>query len=119
MSREPLLFLSDIESACRRIVRYTGGLGRDEAFADGMRFDAVLHNLHVIGEAVKNLPEAYRESRPDVEWRKIAGMRDVVAHAYFALDLEILWDAVQNDVPALLSRVQMMIEAEGGSEPSE
>lgn len=109
MSRDLRLFLEDIENACRKIVHYTDGSTREEVFSDEMRFDAVLHNLHVIGEAVKNLPNAFRERHPTVAWREIAGMRDVVAHAYFALDLDILWDAIRTDVPALLDRVPELI----------
>ena len=82
-----------------------------------MRFDALLHNLHVIGEAVKKLPEDFRNLHPDLPWREIAGMRDVVAHAYFALDLDILWDAVQNDVPSLQSRVEQMMQEEPPAGP--
>jgi len=77
-----------------------------------MRFDAVLYNLHVIGEAVKNLPDDFRRRHPEVAWREIAGMRDFVAHAYFALDLDILWDAIRHDVPALLDRVTAIAERE-------
>jgi uncharacterized protein with HEPN domain len=76
VSRDPLLFLHDIEQASRKIIRFTEGRERDEVFTDEMRFDAVLHNLHVIGEAVKQLPENFRERHPDTPWREIAGMRD-------------------------------------------
>ncbi len=112
MSREPLLLLEDIEKASRRIIRYTEGLERDAVFSDEMRFDAVLHNLHVIGEAVKNLSPSFRERHGDVPWREIAGMRDFVAHAYFALDLDILWDAIVHEVPSLLERVLVITERE-------
>lgn len=98
VSRDLRLFLEDIESACRRIIRYTDGSTRDEVFSDEMRFDAVLH-----------LPNSFRDRHPTIEWREIAGIRDVVAHAYFALDLDILWDAVRTDVPALLDRVPELI----------
>ncbi|HMB55108.1 MAG TPA: DUF86 domain-containing protein [Thermoanaerobaculia bacterium] len=114
MSRDHLLFLQDIEQAGQRIIRYTEGRERDEVYADEMRFDAVLHNLHVIGEAVKRLPETFRQRYSDVPWREIAGMRDFVAHAYFALDLEILWDAIQNDVPALARQVADIARIERG-----
>jgi len=112
VSRDLLLFLRDVETACRKIARYTEARNRDAVLTDEMRFDALLHNLQVIGEAVKRLPEDFRNRHPDLPWREIAGMRDVVAHAYFALDLDILWDAVQNDVPTLLVRVQQMIREE-------
>lgn len=119
MSRDLLLFLRDIENACRKISRFTEGRTRDEVLADEMRFDALLHNLHVIGEAVKKLPEDFRDRHADLPWREIAGMRDVVAHAYFALDLDILWDAVQKDVPILLSRAQQLIREEQAGDPSD
>ena len=116
MSRDPLLFLEDIERSCGKIVRYTGGLERSEFFRDELRFDAVLHNFQVIGEAVKRLPDDLRQRHSDVAWREIAGMRDFVAHQYFALDLEIVWDAIQRDVPALLRRLGDILEAEKRSE---
>lgn len=112
MSRSALLLLQDIEKSCERIVRYTIELSRDQVFTDEMKFDAVLFNLHVIGEAVKKLPPELKEKYSDIAWREIAGLRDFVAHAYFALDLDILWDAIRQDVPALLSRVQEMIAQE-------
>jgi uncharacterized protein with HEPN domain len=105
-SREPQLLLADIEEACEKVLRFTANLDRDAAFAEAMRLDAILYNLHVIGEAVKKLPNVVRASRPGVPWREIAGMRDVVAHATFALDLALIWDAVQRDVPELLAAVR-------------
>ena len=112
MSRDSLLFLQDIEKSCAKIIRYTTDMERDQVFTDEMRFDGVLLNLHVLGEAVKNLPLDLRAKYPDVSWREIAGLRDVVAHAYFALDLDILWDAIKRDVPALQNRIQQIIAIE-------
>jgi uncharacterized protein with HEPN domain len=115
--RSSLLLLEDIKKSCDRIVHYTAGLTRDQVFADLMRFDAVLFNLHVIGEAVKKLPPELREKHSDIAWREIAGLRDFVAHAYFALDLDILWDAIRRDIPTLFSRVQEIIALESAKEP--
>ncbi|NCC30878.1 MAG: DUF86 domain-containing protein [Chloroflexia bacterium] len=61
-----------------------------------MRLDAVVRNLEVIGEAAKNLPQAQRDLAPTIAWRKIAGLRDIVAHQYFGLNLTIIWDVVQH-----------------------
>lgn len=116
MSRDPLLLLEDIEKSCEKVVRYTEGRSKDQVFGDGIRADAVLLNLHIIGEAVKKLPGDLRERHPDVAWREIAGLRDVIAHAYFALDADILWDAVERDVPALLVAVREIIRTESRSE---
>lgn len=118
MSRDPLLFLEDIEKSCSKIAHFTAGRTREEAFADEMRFDAILMNFHIIGEAVKKLPTSLRQQYPDVAWREIAGLRDFVAHAYFSLDLEILWNAVQEEIPRLLERIREILEKERGTSPA-
>ena len=109
MSRDILLFLEDIERSCVKIVENTTGVDRDAALADALSFDGLLFNLYVIGEAVKRLPQELRQEHSDIAWREIAGLRDILAHAYFALDLDIIWDAIQRDVPALLIRVRDII----------
>jgi uncharacterized protein with HEPN domain len=86
----------------------------EDFLADDRTFDAVMRNLQIIGEAAKNVPTETRLRYPEVEWRKIAGLRDVLAHAYFSLENEILWDVVQNKVPALLEQVQYILETEFG-----
>ena len=116
MSRDPLLFFEDIKKSCEKVLQYTAGRSKDQVFGDDIRADAVLLNLHIIGEAVKKLPGDLRERYPDVAWREIAGLRDVIAHAYFALDSDILWDAVECDVPALLDAVRKIIRTESRSE---
>jgi len=116
VSRDPILFLEDIEKSCEKVVRYTEGRSKDQVFGDDIRADAVLLNLHIIGEAVKKLPGDLRERHPAVAWREIAGLRDVIAHTYFALDSDILWDAVERDVPALLDAIRKIIRSESRSE---
>lgn len=116
MSRDPLLFLEDIEKSCEKVVRYTEGRSKDQVFDEDIRADAVLLNLHIIGEAVKKLPSDLRERYPHVAWREIAGLRDFIAHTYFALDSSILWDAVERDVPALMNAVRKIIRMEKRSE---
>ena len=105
MSREPSLYLADIEESCRLILQYTGGMTADQFRADRKTVDAVLRNLEVIGEAVKHLPARSRAQRADVDWRRIAGFRDILIHAYFGVDLDIVWDVVANKIPALLAAV--------------
>jgi uncharacterized protein with HEPN domain len=75
-------------------------------------YDAVLRNLEVLGEAAKKVPEDVRNRYPWVEWRAIAGLRDVLAHAYFALDDATLWDIVARKVPALAEALRQILEEE-------
>jgi uncharacterized protein with HEPN domain len=116
--RDPRQYLEDIVERCTRIIEYTSGLTRDQVFTDSMRFDGVLHNFHVIGEAVKALPEAVRSQYPDIPWKDIAGMRDFIAHAYFMLDLDILWQGIEKDVPQLRARVREILARSGSDEGS-
>lgn len=82
----------------------------DKTFLDDQRtYDAVVRNLAVIGEAVKQIPEYVRTRYPDVEWRKVAGLRDVVVHGYFGIDPEVLWDVVQRRIPELLQQVRRIL----------
>ena len=77
------------------------GLTRESFAQDTMRIDAVVRNLEIIGEAAKMIPESIRVEYPNIEWRKIAGLRDILAHHYFEVDLDIVWDVVQNKLPEL------------------
>jgi uncharacterized protein with HEPN domain len=76
---------------------------------DDLHFDAVLRNLEIIGEAVKNVSEATRQKYPQIKWRKIAGFRDIVAHGYFGVNEETVWDIVENEIPFLLTTVKTML----------
>jgi uncharacterized protein with HEPN domain len=77
---------------------------------DELHFDAVLRNLEIIGEAVKHVPEETRQKYPQVKWRKIAGFRDAVAHNYFEVSDEIVWDVIENIIPDLLKQVREILK---------
>jgi len=104
MSRDWRLYWDDVVAACRKVQRYTAGLDKEGFRADEKIYDAVLRNIEVIGEATKNLPDQVRARVTGVEWRKIAGMRDIVAHKYFGVDDAILWSIISEKVPELLAR---------------
>ena len=110
MSRSWLLFLEDMREAARKIIRYVGGRDEKLFFADEIAVDAVLRNLEVLGEAAKGIPPVIRVAHPEVDWRGIAGLRDVLAHAYFGLDLATLWDIIRNKVPLVLDQLDRIEE---------
>ena len=88
MSRDESLYLADIQESCEKVLPFTKGMTHKEFVHDELRFDAVLRNLEIIGEAVKNVSEETRQKYPQIKWRKIAGFRDVVAHGYFGVNDE-------------------------------
>ncbi len=108
MSREWQLYWNDILQCCSKVQRYTHGMTREQFEADERTYDAVVRNLEIIGEAVKHLPNEARARAPTVAWRNIAGFRDIVAHAYFGIDNEIVWDIVANKVPEMLREIEVI-----------
>lgn len=94
MSRSWRLFLEDIIEAADWGLRYSEGKELPTFSADEMAYDAVLRNLKVIGEAGKAVRAEVRQAHPEVDWKGMAGLRDVLAHAYFGLDNETLGDVV-------------------------
>jgi len=109
MPRDSKVYLEDILEAIARIQRYTSGLSREAFAGDERTLDAVVRNLEVIGEAVKQLPADVRSQAPSVEWQKIAGLRDILIHQYFGIDVEILWDIVENKLPGLDAAVRSLV----------
>ena len=110
MPRDYKLYLEDILEAIQKIEIYTQNLEYSEFREDSLRVDAVLHNLMIISEAVKQIPEDLRGKYSFVEWRKISGFRDIVAHQYFGVSLEIVWDIVQNKLPGLRDQASQILE---------
>jgi uncharacterized protein with HEPN domain len=94
------LYLRHILEAIDKIGEYTAA-GREGFFGSSQAQDAVIRRLEIIGEAVKRLSVGARRNRPQIPWKEIAGMRDVLIHDYMGVDLAAVWEATQQDLPAL------------------
>jgi uncharacterized protein with HEPN domain len=110
MRRDSNVYLRDILDAAEKIARYAEGADRETLAADSKTLDAIIRNLEIIGEAAKNVPEDFRSRHPEIEWKKVAGLRDILIHQYFGIDMDIIWDVVRNKIPALADRVRRVVE---------
>jgi len=112
MHRDYRIYLKDILSSISKIDEYVGELSFQDLVKDGMRVDAVVRNLEIIGEAAKHVPEDFRKKYSFVDWRKISALRDILIHEYFGVDFDILWDIVKNKIPLLKRDVKKILELE-------
>lgn len=96
--------------AAGKIDRYTADLYLETFTADEMAYDATLRNLEVLGEAAKGIPETVRQQYAEIDWRGISGLRDILAHAYFALDDATLWEIARTKVPKLMQQLKRIEE---------
>ena len=101
MPRDFLLYVDDILDAISRIREYMSGMDLDDLAADRKTTDAIVRNLEIIGEAARGLPDSVTKQAPEIDWRKIVGLRNILIHEHFGVSLSILWDIVQNKLDPL------------------
>jgi uncharacterized protein with HEPN domain len=108
VTKDPRVYLAHILECIQRVERFTNE-GRSRFFQDVMVQDAVLRNFGVIGEAAKRLDDAYRAAHPQIPWRALAGLRDVLIHQYETVDLERVWAMVEGELPGLREAVAALL----------
>lgn len=109
--RNPLLFLNDIASAIERIESYTKS-GKQEFLENTASQDATFFRLQTIGEAVNQLPQELKDKYPEIRWRDIVGFRNILAHRYWRIDLNLVWALFEpnGDIERLKLVVQELID---------
>ena len=111
MSRDKAILL-DILRAARLVVEFRTGMDQAAFLQDLKTQSAILHQLLVLGEAVKRLSPQFRQRHPEIPWRLIAGMRDRLIHEYDAVDLEEVWRTATGDIPQLIALLEPLIPTE-------
>jgi uncharacterized protein with HEPN domain len=107
--RDDQLLLADIQTAARAIIEFSAAKQRQDLERDRLLQSALLHQFAIIGEAASNLSRELKARHSMVPWQAICGFRNIVIHEYFALDLDIVWEAVTADVPRLLEQVTVIL----------
>lgn len=108
-SRNAKLYLQDILQACEDILEFTQSMGSaSDLQSDRRTFLAVIHSLQIVGEAARQMPKSFKENYPDFPWRETASLRNVIAHEYFGLDIDIIWDVIRTRIPVLAEQVRQI-----------
>ena len=107
--KRDLVYLHHIQDAVLRVQSYVS-VGRDAFMTTTHWQDAVVRQLEIIGEAAKRISEEVRSKYPDIPWRRIAGMRDVLIHDYMTVDLSLVWEVVHRDLPEPSRKIEVILE---------
>lgn len=105
--------IEHILKAVGRIRSYTSGMDKEELATNQMVLDAVVRNFQVIGEAAGKVPEDVRQAHPEIPWADMQKMRHVVVHDYDRVDVGVIWDTIQHDLPPLVEPLQKLLDEAG------
>ncbi len=110
--KNSIIYLNHILDCINKIKIYTTGIDKDKFLSNPLIQDAVMRNLEIIGEATKQLNPEFRSKYPEIEWKKIAGMRDKLIHDYIGVDLWAVWGVVEQIIPKFHEQLSEIIKAE-------
>lgn len=110
MTKDPAVFLTDILESINQIKKHLKKISSKNEFLKNTTIqDAIFRRLEIIGEATRNLPAEFRRKYPHIPWQKISGTRDKLIHQYFDVDLEIVWETVNEDLPKLKEQISKLL----------
>ncbi len=121
IKREFILYLEDMLQSMNRIEEYMGDLDFNKFKQNYMVVDAIIRNFEIIGEASKNIPADVQKKYPEIPWKKMYGLRNLISHEYFGIDYEMIWEIAKNNLPQ--NRVDLIEvireeKAQGGGKPT-
>ena len=109
-NKDPVVFVSHILECIEKVEEYTTGKSRQDFLDSTQLQDAVIRRIEIIGEAARNIPKSIQEEYPQVRWDEAKGMRNILIHEYFGVDLELTWQVVQRDLPKLKKQMSELKE---------
>ncbi len=111
MVKQPKVFIQHMLDSLKLIEKYLQGKSKDDFLSSEQLQDAIIRRLEIIGEAVKNLPENIVKEHSDLPWKQIAGMRDILIHQYFGVDLDLTWEVIQVELPILKDKLEILLNS--------
>ncbi len=119
MKRELNLYILDILESIKSIEEFSKDLTKEKLSKDDLRQSAIIRKIEIIGESVKNFPSSFKEKYPEIPWKDIAGIRDVIIHGYFRVDLNTIWKVIKEDLPDLKNKILKIKKDLEGNENKE
>ena len=101
--------LQDIYHSGQTVMKFAASLDRESLDIDESNTAGILLHIMIIGEATKRLSPEFREQHPEIPWRQMAGIRDIIAHQYDKVNFDMLWDVIQKGIPEMLEKVEPLL----------
>jgi uncharacterized protein with HEPN domain len=112
IKREFILYLEDMLKSMERIEEYLGDIDFKKFKRTHMVVDAIIRNFEIIGEASKNIPTEFKDKYPEIPWKKMYGLRNLISHEYFWIDYEMIWEIAKNNLPGNKIDLEKIIKKE-------